>query len=202
MNTIVVDNPIWCCTNTLVRETHFQFGLNAGWVWLTKLRHCSAAAGEHENRFYDLLRSRVGAGPLTAHTHFRIYVNDIKHFEMHKIAPGQHFLWISENYNIWYQRKISISSKASTIKEIPRPDWASIWWILCCSETYLNPLNNMPCQNLLSMDRWENPFRLGVAKRKGYFTPSIKYYCALTNATACTPSKISSFTSYTAIIWT
>ena len=44
----------------------------AGWVWLTKFCYCSAAAGEHENRFYDLLRTWVGAGPLTAHTHFKI----------------------------------------------------------------------------------------------------------------------------------
>ena len=42
-----------------------------------------------ENRFYDLPRSWVGTGPLTAPTHFRTYVNHIKHFEMHKIALGQ-----------------------------------------------------------------------------------------------------------------
>ena len=41
----------------------------AGWAWLTKFGYYSAAAGVHENIFHDLLRSWVGASPLTAHTH-------------------------------------------------------------------------------------------------------------------------------------
>ena len=53
------------------RETHFQLGLHAGLIWLTKLGYCSAAAGGHENRFYDFPKSWVGDWPTKGKLKFK-----------------------------------------------------------------------------------------------------------------------------------
>ena len=56
MDTIVVDNPVWCCTNTSYRERHTSHldSMLAGSDWQS-----SATAGG-VNRFYDLPRRWVG----------------------------------------------------------------------------------------------------------------------------------------------
>ena len=72
------------------RETHFQLGLYAGRVWLTKFGYPSAAAGGVKIDFMIFLVAEWGTGPLRVTSNLRIHVNDIKHFEMHKIALGQY----------------------------------------------------------------------------------------------------------------
>ena len=61
INTIVSDNPIWCCTNTSYTARHISSldSMLAGSDWQSWLL-LSCCWGKYENRFYDLLRSWVG----------------------------------------------------------------------------------------------------------------------------------------------
>ena len=95
MNTIVVDNHFDVAQIQVIhRETHFQLGLHAGRVWITKFGYYRAAARGVKIDLMIFLEAEWGTGPLRANTNLRINVNDIKHSERHKMSLG-HFYGIS-----------------------------------------------------------------------------------------------------------
>ena len=71
---------------SMYRETHFQLGLYAGRVWLTKFGYCSAAAGGVKIDFIIFLEAEWGTGPPRVNSNWGIYVNNIKLSKRHKMA--------------------------------------------------------------------------------------------------------------------